>query len=134
MDDETRKLAALAHRIWARWMRAMFAHGEHHDNGTWTMDQNAYSRWTRQMNATFDELHEGERVSDIEVAHEWLEATGVDALRAENARLREALAALVAACHDQCSMCGPELVDALAAADAALADAEGTTRRSTTPP
>ncbi len=109
MDDETRKLAALAHRIWARWMRAMFAHGEHHDNGTWTMDQNAYSRWTRQMNATFDELHEGERVSDIEVAHEWLEATGVDALRAENARLREALAALVA-------------------------DAEGTTRRSTTPP
>ena len=91
MDDETRKLAALAHRIWARWMRAMFAHGEHHDNGTWTMDQHAYRRWTRQMNATYDELHEGERVSDIEVAHEWLEATGVDALRAENARQREAL-------------------------------------------
>ena len=134
MDDETRKLAALAHRIWARWMRAMFAHGEHHDNGTWTMDQHAYRRWTRQMNATYDELHEGERVSDIEVAHEWLEATGVDALRAENARLREALAALVAVCRDQRSMCGPELVDALAAADAALADAEGTTRRSTTPP
>lgn len=124
MDDETRKLAALAHRIWARWMRAMFAHGEHHDNGTWTMDQHAYRRWTRQMNATYDELHEGERVSDIEVAHEWLEATGVDALRAENARLREALAALVAVCRDQRSMCGPEWVDALAAADAALADAE----------
>lgn len=63
-NDLREKLAALAHEQWSGWMKYLFDCGTFNKDGTWSMDDWAVKRWTRQMNTAYDELPEDERESD----------------------------------------------------------------------
>jgi hypothetical protein len=58
------KLAALSHRIWAKWMMYLFAQCTMNEDGTATIPKDKVERWQRQMNTDYPDLSEKEKDSD----------------------------------------------------------------------
>jgi len=72
-NEPVEELASLAHKIWVRWMAHIFSKQPINLNGTWTMPREFVARWHRQMNTSYEELHEKVKESDREIALEILD-------------------------------------------------------------
>jgi len=66
------KLAEQVHIQWSGWMEYLFKQGSFNDDGTWTMNRWALSRWTRQKNTPYGELTDLEKASDLNEADKFL--------------------------------------------------------------
>ncbi len=66
------KLAEQVHIQWSGWMEYLFKQGNFNDDGTWTMNRWAVSRWSRQKDTPYGELTESEKMSDINEADKFL--------------------------------------------------------------
>lgn len=58
-------LAALAHVMWAGWMRYLFKFGVQHSDGRFTMNADQVTQWQRQMQTTYHALSKGEQQLDL---------------------------------------------------------------------
>lgn len=58
------KLASLAHKQWAGWMKYLFNKSIKNIDGTVTIPKWAVERWKRQMNTSYSDLPESEKESD----------------------------------------------------------------------
>jgi hypothetical protein len=58
------RLAEYAHEAWSRWMRHLFKQGRMNEDGTFTIETKAVSRWARQMQTPYTELTYEEQESD----------------------------------------------------------------------
>ena len=65
-DKETLRehLAALAHDVWAGWIRYMFYVNKYESDGKLVLDEYYVKRWQRQAATTYWELTESEKTSD----------------------------------------------------------------------
>lgn len=71
----TNRLAALAHDIWARWMKYMFSTSEvKHGVNLSILEGESVGRWKRQMNTDYKDLSPKEQESDKKIAAEWARA------------------------------------------------------------
>lgn len=67
------KLAERVHIQWSGWMEYLFTQGSFNDDGSWTMNPWAASRWTHQKNTPYAELTDTEKLSDLNQADIYLE-------------------------------------------------------------
>ena len=77
------RLAAIAHAVWADWMRYMLNQCENleHDTGDIFLNLKALpprlvTQWERQASTPYEGLTEGEKESDRAIANLYLEAMG----------------------------------------------------------
>jgi hypothetical protein len=63
-DDLREKLAEYAHAAWSGWMLHLFDHSKLNEDGSANIPAWAVRRWTRQANASYQELLEDEKNSD----------------------------------------------------------------------
>ena len=64
--------AEIAHSQWSGWMAYLFSKCEIHEDGTASIPEWAVSRWKRQMNTSYVNLPEEEKVSDQEEAKKYM--------------------------------------------------------------
>jgi len=92
-DELRERLAAIEHQRWADWQRYVHASCVRAAGGHLTIPARLVERWERQIATPYADLPEDEKVSDRhQVDRYW------HILAAENAGLREALAAPQAEC------------------------------------
>ena len=81
------KLANYAHEAWSGWMKYLFQKSTRNPDGTVTVPAWAVSRWTRQINTSYENLPPDEQRSDLVEADriiEIVQSTLVDATHKEN--------------------------------------------------
>jgi len=61
-------LAVYAHTAWAGWMKYMFSKSQLNPDGSVRIPAEFVQRWTRQMNTSYKELPESEKLSDRDEA------------------------------------------------------------------
>jgi len=69
-------MAAAQHLIWSNWMKHQFDQGTFNEDGTWTMPKEKVERWQRQMNASYADLTESEKESDMDQVERMLSFIG----------------------------------------------------------
>jgi hypothetical protein len=80
-EDKLRNmLADRAHSVWAGWMDYMFSMGNFTEEGDFVIPSRFVNRWKRQAKATYTELSESERKSDLEIADQYQEVLETYAL------------------------------------------------------
>jgi hypothetical protein len=62
------RLAAIQHAIWAHWMRHLFAVSVRNTDGSYTIPPEKAKRWLEQLDTTYSQLSEIEKVSDRDQA------------------------------------------------------------------
>lgn len=71
-------LAGIAHDVWARWMRHLFAHcdsvADGHGQFCYQIPSHLAERWQRQMLTAYADLPDEEKASDREIAREYVQA------------------------------------------------------------
>ncbi len=67
------ELAILCHSQWSEWVDYMFSKGTRHADGTLTLPKWAVERWTRQMETTYADLSENEKINDRIEADKFIE-------------------------------------------------------------
>jgi hypothetical protein len=72
-------LAAVEHERWSGWMRYLFTRGQHHPDGSFTIDAGSVAHWTRQMETGYSDLTEREKESDRQEVRKTLRAMGLAA-------------------------------------------------------
>lgn len=75
--DLVEQLAHIEHERWSRWMRHLFTKGHRNADGSFTIDAESVSRWSRQVQAPYPELSEQEKESDRAEARKTLRALGL---------------------------------------------------------
>lgn len=68
MSELREALAAYAHVAWGGWLKYMFDDAQGSENAdqsarTWTVNSRSYERWCRQMNTSYCDLLEHEKIS-----------------------------------------------------------------------
>lgn len=103
-------LAAYAHTAWSGWMQYLFAFGDYHSDGSFTIRPDAVTRWDRQMRAEYADLPEEEKESDRKEADAMLAIVG--AAYAEQAKHIDGLRQSSAGLYRTVAMMGNALLDA----------------------
>lgn len=62
------KIAAIQHQIWSHWMKYLFEVSVQNEDGSVTIPASKVNRWKCQMNTSYDDLSDSEKLSDIEQA------------------------------------------------------------------
>jgi hypothetical protein len=71
-DDYREQLAELCHEQWSGWIAYMFGKGTRNPDGTLTLPQWAFDRWSRQATTAYADLSESEKDSDRAEADKFL--------------------------------------------------------------
>ena len=70
--DLVEVLAAAEHERWSHWQRYLHAQCDLGPDGSLTIPADLVRRWTSQMNTTYADLSEKEKLSDREQVHRYL--------------------------------------------------------------
>lgn len=71
------RFAAIAHAVWADWMRYLFGKCIRNGSGMVSIPVSLAARWERQISTPYAQLSEDEKESDRAIADRYLRATGI---------------------------------------------------------
>lgn len=80
LQEET--LAKKVHDIWSSWMSYVFSSSTQMPDGTMAIPKGLVERWKRQINTSYEELPEHEKLSDRKIAKDIL-SLGLDSYEKE---------------------------------------------------